>query len=67
MSVLKEEFYIYLVFKLSFKFPIPLLFGPNAFFKILIKLFPPLEESFLVRILELNGLGLWFADPLNTL
>lgn len=46
------------MFKLSFKFPIPLLFGPNAFFKILIKLFPPLEESFLVRILELNGLGL---------
>jgi hypothetical protein len=57
------------LFYLSLKELIPFGFGPKAFFNILIKLLPPLVESFLWRKLLPKGLGLYDAElnPLKLL
>jgi len=64
---LNDVFYINPLFCLSLIEFIPFVLGPKAFFKMFMKLLPPLVESFLARKLLPKGFGLYYAELLNPL
>lgn len=65
---MNDAFYINPLFCLSpTELFIPFVLGPKAFFKMFMKLLPPLVESFLARKLLPKGFGLYVAELLNPL